>query len=238
MAIINVIQTIKSNVYARSLAILLLGVAIGATFYPSKNIKESVSRQYEQQIQSLNEQHKTEVSNISKSYEDKISTLQSTQIESQSKINSLTTQVTDLQSHKVTNYYKVVHPDGTIEIKQSSEDDSSSNSSVISQVQQEWQQKIDDQIKVYQIQQTQIISSMQQQFDQKSAQYQQTIDSLQKTKSVQVNPKKFGVELGYMANTDYYGHITYTLFGPFDLGLHSEFGTVSNSVGAGLVFRF
>ena len=234
----DVVQTLKSNVYVRYVVILLVGITVGAVFYPSKNIKESISKQYEQQIQTLQQQHSSEIQSLQQTYQTSLSQEQSKTVEAQGKIDSLTTQVTELQSHKTTNYYKIVHPDGTVEIKQSTEDDTDSNSQIASQVQQEWQSKMDEQAKTLQTQYQQTISSMQQQMSSMTQTYQQTIATMQETKTVQDNPKKFGIEAGRMTNTDYYGHVTYDLWGPFEIGVHAEFGSTTNSAGAGIGFHF
>jgi hypothetical protein len=230
--------TAMQNVWVRYVVILMTGITIGAVFYPTKTLKETISKQYEQQIQTLNEQHTQTIQSMTNLYQDEQVTTRQEEEQYNAKIDSLTTQVSDLQSHKTLQTYKIVHPDGTIEERTSSESDVDQSSSISTQVQAEYQQKLQEQATQLNVVNQQQISTLQQQFDQKETSYKQQIATLQETKTVTVNPKNFGVEAGVLSNRDYYGHITYDIWGPMFLGLHTEIGPIDNNVGVGIGIKF
>lgn len=234
----QIVKDAWANPWVRYVIILLVGITIGAVFYPSKNVKESVSKHYEEQIQTLNEQHKQELQQTSKVYDQTISDMKSKQVESNEAIQKLTTQVTQLQSHTKTTHFKIVHPDGTVEERDSSEADTDQSSNISTEVQAEFQQKLQEQQSQLNASHQQEITTLQTQFDQKEASYKLQIEDLQKTKSVETNPKKFGVEAGMLNDRGYYGHVSYDVWGPFFLGLHSEFEPSDSRFGAGVGFRF
>jgi hypothetical protein len=157
--------------------------------------------------------------------------------ETDSKINDLTTQVTNLKSHTKTTVYKIVHPDGTVEERITSVNDTDSSDQITQQMQQEWQQKTDQAVQtVTQQFQTQI-TTLQSQWASKEQSYESKIASMSETKTVTTNPKNFGIEAGLLTNGDYYGHVTYDIFGPVFLGATGNFGPES-SAGIGLGIRF
>jgi uncharacterized membrane-anchored protein YhcB (DUF1043 family) len=102
----QLITTVTSNVWVRYVLILLLGITIGAIFYPTKTMKETISKQYEQQIQTINQQHEQELKQVSTNYQKTISTLQTQESESTQQIQELTTKVSDLQSH-TTGFHRI-----------------------------------------------------------------------------------------------------------------------------------
>jgi len=238
MILSEITKTAMSNQWVRYAGVLIVGVTIGVIFYPSKNIKETLTKHYEQQIQTINEQHSQQLTQVIKTYSQTVSDMKTKQSQSDASVKQLTTQVSQLQSHKKTTYYKIVHPDGTIEIRASTEADQDQSSSVSTQIQAEYQQKLQEQQTQLQVTHQQEMTTLQQSFDQKESTYKQQIEDLQKTKSVTTNPKKFGVEGGMLTDKDYYGHVSYDVWGPFFLGLHTQFGPSDSAVGAGIGLRF
>lgn len=145
---------------------------------------------------------------------------------SEEKITSLTSQVTDLSSHSKVVYEKITRPDGTIEVHQTTVKNTTENTDSSSSTTDE---------KTVQ---------MQKDFASKEQQYQQTIQTLEKSKTVTVNEKHFGVEIGIMNDKDYYVHGTADLWGPVFLGIQGEVKGPSsdqnadNRVGVGIGLRF
>jgi len=235
---LNPLQPLLKNEYVRYVLVLLAGITIGALFYPTKRVEERVSQKYEQQIKTLNQVHSQELQ-TSKSQLDKVTSESRTlQSESQEKISQLTTQVHDLQTSRKTTYYKLVHPDGTTEIRETTDSETEESDKVATQVQAEYQQKLDTTVQqLNQVHETQV-SQMQKDYTSKAESYEQTISELKKEKITETGVKKFGVEGGYLNDKDYYVHATGDLWGPFFLGIHGETGPTDSKLGVGLGIRF
>ena len=203
----NPLDLLKND-YVRGVLILLLGVTIGALFYPTKKVEEKVSQKYEQQISQIKSEFQTYKS------------------VSEEKITSLTSQVTELNTHQKIVYVKVVKPDGTVEIHKTTEKDTQESDSKSSQVTQDK------------------ITQIQSEFASKEKTYQETIATLEKSKTTSVNEKRFGIEVGMMSDKDYYAHATMGLWGPLFIGLQGEVKLqngaepADNRIGAGIGINF
>lgn len=237
-------SVVLNNIWVRYILILFIGITVGAVFYPTKTIEEKTSMKYQQEIDTLNQQHSQEVKTLNDQINKQASDSKSYKEQSDKKINSLTTQITNLSSKQKTVHYKLIKPDGTIEERDYTENDIDKSSQTVTKVQEEFKQKIDSIEKKWsQIHETRV-AQLQKEFDAKSATYQQTIESLQTSKTVTVNPKHFGVEGGVMTDRDYYVHANADLWGPVFVGLQSEFKSGSsdadaqNRFGLGLGIRF
>jgi hypothetical protein len=233
----KIVDAVKASKPLQFALVFLAGITVGVLFYPTKIIKDSLQKTYEAQITDLKQQHSQELSQTKSQYESQIQTLSQTNNQLNSKVTSLTNQVTNLKTHQKKTYIKIAHPDGTIEEKEVSEEDSSSEQEISQQVQQEYEQKLQTQISQLQQVQQSTISSMQKEWDSKEQAYKTQISTLTQTHSEVINPKNFGIEAGIMTNKDYYGHITYDIWGPFLIGAHAEFGS-TNAAGVGLGLRF
>ena len=222
-----------NSILLQGMTILLIGVAIGAIFYPTKHIEETLTKKHQEEITILKEQHQKEIDKEHESYLEVSNQFHSYHDESEKKISSLTTQVTLLQSHQKTSYYKVVRPDGTIEIKKFSETDVSESTKVVTQIQEEFKQKIDSIEQKWSTIHKERIAEIQKEFDAKEQDYKKTIDEMKQTKVVDINKKSFGIEIGALITKDYYAHIAYDIFGPFFIGAQAQFGS-DNTGGLGI----
>lgn len=231
------ISAAMNNVWVRYILILLLGITVGAVFYPTKRIDEKISQKYEQQISTMKEQHNTELKEVQESLIKSEQQTAQVQTDSEQKIFTLTTQISELKSKKKQTTYKIIKPDGTVIERTTSEEDVDNTSSTVIQAQQEYQIKIDSLTTQLKQESDQKITKIQSDFTVKEAAYQQTISSLQSSKTVSVNQKQFGLEGGMLTNRDYYGHITMDVWGPMFIGIQGEFGTDSKA-GAGIGIRF
>lgn len=227
---------IKNNRLVQFLVVLLVGVAIGAIFYPTKRIEETLTKKHKEEISTLTEQHNKELKTEHDKYDALSGSYKSLKMETESKVVSLTTQIHTLQSKQKTSYYKVVRPDGTIEIKKFSETDTDESSKVISQIQQEFKQKVDSIEQKWSVIHKERVVEMQKEFDAKEQTYKKMIDELKYSKVEDINKKNLGIEAGILLDKSYYGHITYDLLGPVFLGGHAQFGT-ANTLGLGLGLR-
>jgi uncharacterized membrane-anchored protein YhcB (DUF1043 family) len=232
-------QAVLNSPWARYVAVLVLGMAIGAVFYPTKRIEEKLRIQYEQQISQLKETNQKTVESLTQSLNKSESEKKDLEVTTTKKISRLTVENASLKSKKTEKYYKIVHPDGTIEVRDFKEADVDQNSSTITSVKQEFDQKVKDIEMRYAKIHEERVKQLQQDFSQKEEKYQETIASLQKDKTVSVNQKMYGLEVGKLSNGDYYGHVDMTVFGPMFIGVQTQSNFINNNaVGAGIGIRF
>lgn len=233
------LQGLLQKEWFRYLLVLFVGVTVGAIFYPTKHIEEKVSLKYEQEISKIKEEHLQEKTKIQEDYQERVKTVSSRLEESEKKVSQLNIQVRDLKSKQKTAYYKIVRPDGTIEIKKFTESEVSESTTVITQIQEEFKTKIAQIETKWSDIHKQRVTELQRQFDSKESEYKKTIEELQKSKVVTVNEKRFGLEVGLMSNKNYYGHASMDLWGPVFVGLQGEVGENNdNKLGIGLGLRF
>lgn len=232
---------ILENPVARYTLVLLLGVTIGAIFYPTKKIEEKITSKYEQQISSLKEEHSKEMSKVTEEYKEQLKTSSTRLEETERKVQTLTIQIRDLKTKQKTAKYKIVRPDGTIEEKEFTESETEESTKLISQIQEEFKTKVAQIEEKWSDIHRQRVSEIKKDFDKKETEYQKTIASLEKEKKVTVNEKRFGIEAGIMSDKNYYGHATMDLWGPVFIGVHGTVGAkdnTDNSLGAGIGLRF
>jgi uncharacterized membrane-anchored protein YhcB (DUF1043 family) len=228
-----------SKEWFRLTGMLLIGITIGAIFYPTKRIEEKITQKYEQEIASLKEVHSKESQDLIEKYASSLKENKELHVQTEQKISQLTSEIKTLQSKQKTAYYKLIKPDGTIEIKKFSESEVNESSKVVTQIQQEFKTKVDQiETKWSEIHKKRV-AKLQKDFDSKESSYQKTIEELTKSKTTSVNEKRFGLEAGMMSNKNYYGHATADLWGPVFIGVHGEVGNNNdNKLGAGIGLRF
>jgi cell division protein ZapA (FtsZ GTPase activity inhibitor) len=187
----------------------------------------------------LNEEHSKYTKDLIDKYASVLKENKEIREESEHKITKLTQEVKNLQSKQKTAYYKLIKPDGTIEIKKFSESEVNESTKVITEIQEEFKQKIEAiENKWSEIHKERVVK-IQEEFNRKESDYKKTIDELQKSRTVSVNEKKFGIEAGILTDKNYYGHATMDLWGPVFVGVHGELGQNNNNkMGAGLGLRF
>ena len=232
------IKLLTQNQGVRYVLVLLLGVTIGAIFYPTKKIEEKITQKYEQQITKLKEEHSKEMASTKEEYQSQAKVTLTKLEETEKKIQTLIVQVRDLKTKMKTAKYKIIRPDGTIEEKEFTESESEESTKVITQIQEEFKTKVSQIEEKWSEIHKQRVIELTKEFDKKESEYQHTIASLEKTKTVSINEKKFGIEAGYLSNKDYYGHATMDLWGPIFIGVHGEMGSNDNKLGAGIGLRF
>ena len=230
-----------SKEWFRLTGMLLIGITIGVIFYPTKRIEEKLTQKHQEEISSLKEQHLKEDVKRQEEYLKIISEAKHLQVESEKKVTKLSEEIKTLQSKQKTAYYKIVRPDGTIEIKKFTESEVNESSKVVTKIQEEFKQKIDQIENKYASIHSQRVTELKKEFDSKESEYKKTIDELQKSKTVSVNEKKFGIEAGITNQKNYYGHATMDVWGPVFVGVHGQVGANgdnANNLGIGLGLRF
>lgn len=228
---------IEASKAAQLILVLLGGMAIGAIMYPTKHIEERLTKIHQEEIISLKEQHQKELDSEHEEYLSLAASYHQYHDESESKISSLTTQITTLKSHQKTAHYKLVKPDGTIEERDFTDTDIDESNTVVTSIQQEFKEKVDSIEKKWEKIHKDRVVQIQKEFSSKEEDYKKTIDELHKEKVVDINKKSFGIEGGILTNKDYYGHVTYDVFGPFFVGAQGQFG-LSPAAGLGVGIRF
>jgi uncharacterized coiled-coil protein SlyX len=223
----NIKRIIAGSKLLQFVLVFGAGLVIGALFYPTKHIETKTSQKYEQQITDLKTQQGQQVQTMQKQIDTVTQQNKKLTSQYQAKIASLTTQVQSLQSKKKTSYYKLVKPDGTVVIKSNTENDTDESDQVVTQVQQEYQQKITQLQTTMTQQHQQEISTLQKQWSDKEQQYQKTIASLQTSKVVDINQKNFGIDVGWLTDNTYFGDATYTLLGPIYVGIQVQAGSTN-----------
>jgi hypothetical protein len=114
----------------------------------------------------------------------------------------------------------------------------------VTKIQEEFKQKIDSIEQKWSKLHEEAVTKLVKQFDSKEQEYKQTIASYEKTKTVSINEKHFGVEAGMMSDRDIYAHATMDVWGPIFIGLQGEVqypnndNKADNRIGAGLGLRF
>lgn len=231
------LRDLLSKEWVRLVGVLLIGVTIGAIFYPTKRIEEKISQKYEQVISSLKETHQKEVDSVKEEFVKVSAEYHSYHQETEHKISTLTSQVSELKSRQRISTYKLVKPDGTIEERSFTENEIDQSTKTVTKIQDEFKQKVDAiESKWSKIHQERV-ATIQKSFDSKESDYKKTIETLEKSKTVSVNEKRFGLEVGMLTDKNYYGHATADLWGPVFVGVNAEF-SVDNTIGLGVGIHF
>lgn len=228
---------VKNSRLTQFLLVLLVGMAIGAIFYPTKHIEERERQKHELETKTLSEQHSRELSKLQETLDKTVQQSTEYRQETEHRINILITENRTLKSHQRVSTYKLVKPDGTIEEKTFTETDIDESKQVITSIQEEFKQKVASIETKWETIHKERMQAIKKEFDSKEETYKKQIDELEKSKVVDVNKRSFGIEAGLMTSGNYYGHATYDFFGPFFLGFQGQFGQ-SSAAGAGLGLRF
>lgn len=216
---------------------LVAGVAIGALFYPTKHIEETVKQKYEEEMKHSEQVHSEQMKQLQETFTKNTESYKKEKKELSSKVTELTQTVHDLKSKQKTAYYKVVKPDGTVEVRRFTESEVTESTTVITQIQKEFKEKVDSIENKWESIHKERVEAIKKVFDKKEEDYKKQIAEFESKKVIDINPRRAGLEVGAMSNGSYYLHPSYDLFGPLFLGVHVQLGT-SNAVGGGVGFRF
>ena len=232
---------VKESRVVQFALVAFVSAAAGALLYPTKHIEETYKEHYEQVLAKEREVSAKRELEAKEAYTKELINVNQKKQELEVKVSSLTIEVKDLKSKQKTAYYKIVRPDGTIEIKRFTESEVTESTQVITQIQQEFKQKVEEIESKWEKVHKERVTKLQEQFSSKEKEYQKTIRDLEQTKVVDINKKNGGLEVGMLTNGNVYIHPTYDLFGPFFVGAHAQGSTTTGSNfsgGAGLGIRF
>ncbi len=234
------LTTLWQKEWVRYLVVLLGGVALGAVFYPTKSVEEHLSKKYEEQISQMKETYEKSEQLKTEEFSKTLSEHKEYKSESEKKIQTLTSEVRTLQSKQKTSYYKLIKPDGTIEVKKFSESEVNESSQVVNQIQEEFKSKVSEIETKWEEIHKKRLEEVKKTFTEKEEVYKHKIEELEKSKVTKINEKKFGVEVGGNTEKQMYVHSTGSLFGPVFLGVDvssdKEFDSKSIGLGLGVSF--
>lgn len=231
------IKVLLEKQSVRYVLCLLAGVSIGAIFYPTKTVEERVSKKYELEMSKMKEAYSTEKSSLREELTKLSGQYRSYKEQTDSKLVRNLEEIRDLKRKQKTSYYKIVRPDGTVEIKKFSETEVDESTKVVEKIQQEFKVKIADIENKWEQTHRRRVAELESSFKEREGSYQKRISELESTKTVTVNQKRFTLDVGALTTKNYYGHFTMDLWGPLVIGVHGQLGD-SNAFGAGIGIRF
>lgn len=226
-------KKLLENKYAIPVITLLIGMAIGAIFYPSKSITREETARYEAKIERLQEE-KQDIEKEMHSTVDAITELNHVRIEEKNKkISTLRTENTRLRQKVKERIVKIVTPDGTIREEIVRESDTEVVSQIVTDIKQEFNEKVTSIENKWKRVHTQRVVKIKDSYEKKLAEKQHVIDEFSKKEKIEINKRNFGISLGYTTNDTIFSSITYDIFGPFFLDLHVEANSQLKDFGAG-----
>jgi hypothetical protein len=227
---------IAENKLVQFLLVGLGGIAIGVIFYPTKEIQEREKTKYEQQMSKVSEEHKSEIKRLNESFKKETHKVASINKDLRSKLDKVTVENKELKNKQKVSYFKLIKPDGTIEIRRFSESEVNESSQAVTKIQQEFELRLKSVEEKWEKIHEQRISVIKKEFDKKEEEHKRQIQELEKSKITEINKKKFGLEIGLNLQKQTYGHVTYDIFGPIFIGLHSQIGSLNTGAGIGIRF--
>lgn len=224
--------------WARYIIILLVGIAVGAIFYPSKEVSIEEKLRLESEITKL----KKEKKEIKIDYENKLAIKEQISKEykkdSESKLSSLRQENTVLKQKAKEKTLKIIKPDGTIVEETIKEYQTEIISKVVTEIKQEFKEKIqlieNKWKKIHEQRVTKIRDNYVYQLEEKD----KKIRQYELNKVVKINQRKFGISLGYLGNNEYFSSVQYDMFGPMFLDLHLGGNNNNTRAGIGIGVRF
>lgn len=234
------------NEYVRLGLALSFGLVLGAVFYPTKRIEEKMTQKHQEEMQKFSEEHVKEVTELNEKIVKVEAESKSYKEETEKKYSMLKTENKELKSKQKTAYYKIIRPDGTIEIKKFTESEVSESSKVVTSIQEEFKTKIESIETKWASIHTERMLAVKKEFDSKESEYKKTIDELTKSKTTSINESSSTVDVGITSKMDYYGHATTSIRGPIIGSLHvdqkkedlSKQQAAETVVGAGVGWKF
>lgn len=230
---------IINNPVVRLILVFLLGILIGALFYPTKTIKEQESLKYERQIEEMKTTHDKTVTDLNEKYTKEVTTVQNKLTEVQQSYSKATTENKELRQKVKKRTIKISKPDGTVIERVLEESESEAITKVTEDLKQSYEKKISDIMtnitKENQEKIEKIIAERDAEIKLKESQ----IEEYKKSKQVEINKKRSGISAGYMSDRQYFGSFEQDIIGPIFLDVTgtSDF-TNKAAVGVGIGVRW
>lgn len=222
------------NRWVQNIILLIVGVAIGSIFYPSKTEVEEMTRKYEERITRLN----TEKTKLDKKFSDTImmyeNEIREVTINSERRLFTLKEENTRLKSKITEKKFKIVKPDGTIEERWFKESETDMITSTVTKIRSEFTRKVKEIENKWKVAHEKRVAVIKADYEKKLAESESRNSQSHYKRKTEINKRRFGVSFGLMTNNAYYSNISYDIFGPVFLDLHLQSDKQFQNRGAGL----
>lgn len=213
----NTLEILK-NKYVQLTGCLLLGITIGAVFYPTSNIEDKYKMEYQLKESELKSTHLAETKALSDKLDQEEASNKIYQEETSKKIHTLVTENSSLKSSIKKKKFKLIKPDGTIVEEEFEESNSEATTSKITEIREEFNKKVSEiETKWKKVHEERVVV-LKKQFDEEIKRVREESKSEESSHTVSKNKKNLGIEYGMTTEKEYYSHTTYTLWGPIFIG--------------------
>lgn len=227
------IKDLLKNKFVLCALCLLVGIGIGAVFYPSKTIEKEIESKYQQQIQKLS----TEKKNIETQYNQQIQSLKLKEkviiLESEKKITSLKEENSTLKQKVKKKTIKIIKPDGTIVEQTVRESETEVVSKIITNIKSEFNVKVSNIEKKWEKIHKERVLKIKEDYEKKIKEKEDIIITEKEKSKTTINQRNFGFAFGVKTDNIYYSSVSYDIYGPFFLNLHFESNKELSDTGAG-----
>ena len=134
---------------------------------------------------------------------------------------------------------KIVKPDGTIVEKTYKKTETEQISQITTAVRDEFNRKVKSIENKWKKVHAERLTKVKNEFDLKIKEKEKEIYELKKSRVVEINKRNFGISTGFLSNKNYYTGVSYDIYGPFFLDLHTESDFKGDfAIGGGIGLRF
>jgi len=135
-------KQLLQNKYIQWILILLIGIGIGAIFYPTKTIREEEQQKYERELQKVTEQHQTEIKQITEKHNTELAVVKTQLEEINRTVNILREENYHLMQKVEEGTLRIVKPDGTIVEKTYKKTETEQITKITTEIQDEFNRKV------------------------------------------------------------------------------------------------
>jgi uncharacterized membrane-anchored protein YhcB (DUF1043 family) len=226
------VEVVK-NKWAQLVIAFVIGAAIGVIFYPSKSIEQREKiQELEKYSLKLEKDLKERAEKLDKAQEEIISisvSLKEVQEQTTQKIDSLRTENRELRQSAKRQKFKLVKPDGTIVEKEYEESQSEQITSVVTEIRQEFDRKVQSIENRWKSAYERRLKSIKTEYEKKLEETKvetKVVEKIvEKEKIIKVNEKKLRTEIGYSSNEKIHVHTSYPIWGPLFFGGGASWNT-------------
>ncbi len=232
-------ELLKNN-YVRYGLALLIGMAIGAIFYPSKTITSEERTKFEQAISTLEYEKKVTQEFYQGQYDEEVQSNREYREEISRNTETLREENFKLKQRVSEKRFKIVRPDGTIEERWFKESETDVISSTVTKIKEEFTRKVTSIERKWMKIHEKRIRKIKEDYEKKLAANSNTRSETFKKTKTEINKRSFGISLGITSEKNYFSSVTYDIFGPMFLDLHLESDKHfdDKEIGLGIGIRF
>lgn len=233
-------KKLLDNELVRHAIVLVIGVTVGVIFYPTKSIEREIEQKYKSEKQRLIEDFNTINNRLERERSELFEELREVETITNHKIAALRIENRSLKQKVKERKLKIVKPDGTVVEESFMESETEAVSRVITDVRTEFNTKVKSIENKWKRVHEKRIVEIKEKYESKLEEKEKVIAEYKKKETIRTNPRSFGIAAGVMSNDQYYGNISYDVFGPFFLNLQieSDKSFEESSGGFGLGLRF